>query len=180
MLTANKLEKIIELEDNLRAEYQAKLDAKSTELKRCQHELVELQKQLQGTIEKQLETITDLSNKATANQHTEQLNRELTNRSDKLQEEVVTLKKRVKGLQKDLAEERTKISTLTQYDPAKMKKNLDASKKKLAEKTRANDLLQKSLNKTKAENADLERKLQELENKLAELEPAENAEEEAA
>jgi uncharacterized protein YlxW (UPF0749 family) len=61
-----------------------------------------------------------------------------------------------------------------------MKKNLDANKKKLAEKTAANDLLQKSLNKTKAENADLQRKVQELENKLAELDAGENTEEAAA
>ena len=32
MLTATKLEKIIELEDNLKSEYQAQLDAKSAEI----------------------------------------------------------------------------------------------------------------------------------------------------
>ena len=32
MLTANKLEKIIELEDNLKGQYQEKLDAKSAEI----------------------------------------------------------------------------------------------------------------------------------------------------
>ncbi len=180
MLTAKKLEKIIELEDNLRSEYQVKLDAKSAEVERCQQELTEQRKQLQTTIEKQLATITGLSDKATANQRFEQLNRELTNRSDKLQEEVATLKRRVKDLQKDLAKEREQVNTLTQYDPARMKKNLDTNKKKLAEKTSANDLLQKSLNKTKAENADLQRKVQELESKLPELDAAENTEEEAA
>jgi DNA repair exonuclease SbcCD ATPase subunit len=93
---------------------------------------------------------------------------------------VVTLKKRVKALQKDLAGEREQVSTLTQYDPARMKKNLDANKKKLADKTAANESLQKSLSKTKGENADLQRKIQELESKLAELDAADPVEEEAA
>jgi len=180
MLTANKLEKIIELEDNLRSEYQAKLDAKSADIERLQKELADQQERLQATIDRQLETITDLSEKATANQHVEQLNRELNNRSEKLQDEVVTLKKRVKALQKDLASERERVSTLTQYDPARMKKNLDANKKKLADKTAANESLQKSLSKTKGENADLQRKIQELESKLAELDAADPVEEEAA
>ena len=180
MLTANKLEKIIELEDNLRSEYQAKLDAKSADIERLQKELADQQERLQATIDRQLETITDLSEKATANQHVEQLNRELNNRSEKLQDEVATLKKRVKTLQKDLASERERVSTLTQYDPARMKKNLDANKKKLADKTAANESLQKSLSKTKGENADLQRKIQELESKLAELDAADPVEEEAA
>ena len=180
MLTANKLEKIIELEDNLRSEYQAKLDAKSADIERLQKELADQQERLQATIDRQLETITDLSEKATANQHVEQLNRELNNRSEKLQDEVASLKKRVKTLQKDLASERERVSTLTQYDPARMKKNLDANKKKLADKTAANESLQKSLSKTKNENADLQRKIQELESKLAELGTAETTEEEEA
>lgn len=180
MLTANKLEKIIELEDNLRSEYQAKLDAKCADVERLQKELADQQERLQATIDRQLETITDLSEKATANQHVEQLNRELNNRSEKLQDEVATLKKRVKALQKDLASERERVSTLTQYDPARMKKNLDANKKKLADKTAANESLQKSLSKTKGENADLQRKVQELESKLAELDAADPVEEEAA
>lgn len=179
MLTANKLEKIIELEDNLRAEYQSKLDAQTAEVERLQQELAEQREQLQSTIDTQLETITEMSKKAGANQKLEQQNRELFNRSENMKEEVATLKQRVKALQKDLAAEREQVKTLTQYDPIRMKKNLDTNKKKLAEKTSANDLLQKSLNKTKSENADLERKVKELEGKLAELEPAEDTEAES-
>ena len=41
MLTANKLEKFMELEDSLRSEYQSKLDAKSAELERCRQELTD-------------------------------------------------------------------------------------------------------------------------------------------
>ena len=181
MLTANKLEKIIELEDSLRAEYQAKLDAKTTEVERCQQELAEQRTQLQTTIDTQLETIADLSKKATANQKLEQQNRELFNRSENMKGEVAGQKQRIKGLQNDLAREREEIKALKQFDPAKMKKNLDASKKKLAEKTSANEVLQKSLNKTKAENADLQRKIQELESKLDEPSPpTEDEEAEAA
>jgi uncharacterized protein YlxW (UPF0749 family) len=51
-----------------------------------------------------------------------------------------------------------------------MKKNLDAAKKKMAEKTKATDLLQKSLNQTKTEKADLQRQVKELEAKLEQLE----------
>ena len=108
-----------------------------------------------------------------------QRNRELHNRSENLQEEIATQKLRLKAQQKDLAQEREEVKELKKFDPAKMKKNLDASKKKLAEKTTANDLLQKNLNKTKTEKAELEQKVKELEAKLAELEPAEDEVEDA-
>lgn len=183
MLSLNKLEKIIELEEQLRNEYQGQLDKKTAEIENHVKQQAELQATVdtrQATIEQQLATITDLSSKATANQRMEQLNRELTNRTEKLQEELTDLKKRVKTLQKDLAEERAQNKTLTQFDPARMKKNLDANKKKLAEKTRATEVLQKSLNTSKSENSELQSKLKELEAKLAELEPSQETEEAAA
>ncbi|GAB5452452.1 MAG: hypothetical protein Hals2KO_27800 [Halioglobus sp.] len=169
MLTANKLEKIMELEDNLRAEYQDKLDARDAEIAQAREQLAEQKAQMQATIDQQLATLSELSRKASVNENFEQQIRELTNRSENQQDEITTLKKRVKTLQKDLAEERTTVKELTRYDPARMKKNLDASKKKLAEKTNANDLLQKSLSKTKGEKATLERQVKELESKLEEL-----------
>jgi chromosome segregation ATPase len=176
MLTAKSLERIMELEDKLRAEYQIQLDGKTTELETASQE----KEDLRAVIAKQLEQIQTLSGEATANKKIEQLNRELNQRCENLQEEITTLKKRLKSLQKDLAQERAELSTLKQFDPAKMKKNLDANKKKLAEKTTATDLLQKSLNKTKAENAEMQRTVKELEAKLAELEPTDEVEEEAA
>jgi hypothetical protein len=88
-----------------------------------------------------------------------------------MKEEVATLKQRVKTLQKDLAEAREQVNELKKYDPVKMKKNLDDGKKRLAEKTTANEVLQKSLGKTKAENAELLKKVAELEAKEAELAP---------
>jgi hypothetical protein len=44
--------------------------------------------------------------------------------------------------------------------------------KRLPERTTTNDLLQKSLSKTKAENAELLKKVAELEARVAQLEPA--------
>jgi hypothetical protein len=168
---------MIALEDKLRAEYQVQLDDKSAEIESCIKEK-EVQ---QATIARQLEQITTLSTQASANKRTEQLNRELNQRSENLAEEVATQKKRLKALQKDLAEERAEVKVLKQFDPAKMKKNLDANKKKLAEKTTANDLLQKSLSKfKKTENIELQRKVKELESKLAELENIEEDEAAAA
>ena len=132
MRSINKLEKVIDLEDTLRAEYEGKLEAAQTGLERVKQEQAEQQEQLQATIDQQLETIRDLTAKATANQQVEHQNRELTNRSENQQEQITTLKKRVKALQKDLANEREQLKELTQYDPKRMKKNLDANKKKLA------------------------------------------------
>jgi len=60
MLIADKLEKIIELEDNLKAQYQVQLDAKSAEIAG----LIKEREELQTVIARQLDTITDLSSKA--------------------------------------------------------------------------------------------------------------------
>ena len=176
MLTAKNLERVMELEDKLRSEYQAQLDAKTAEIEQASKD----KQELQATVDRQLEQIKTLSAEATANKRTEQLNRELNQRSSNLQEDVAAQKKRLKSLQKDLAEERTEVSRLKQFDPARMKKNLDASKKKLAEKTTANDVLQKSLNKAKAENAELQRKVKELEAGEAASKDADASEEAAA
>ena len=176
MLTADKLEKIIELEDNLKAQYQSQLDAKSAEIEHCTKKCEDLQ----STIATQLQTITDLSAKASVNQKLEQQNRELHNRSENMKEEVAAMKQRVKGLQNDLAEEREQVNELKKYDPVKMKKNLDENKKKLAEKTSATELLQKSLNQTRKEKAELEQKVKELEARVAELEPVVDSEAEMA
>ncbi len=167
MLTAEQLEKIIELETNLRAEYQSKLDTKSAEIEGALKKVAELQ----ATVATQLQTITELSAKASVNQKLEQQNRELHNRSENMKEEVAAMKLRVKALQNDLAKEREQVNELKKYDPVKMKKSLDDNKKRLAEKTSAAEVLQKSLGKTKSENAELLKKVAELEARVAELEP---------
>ena len=173
MLTTKSLERVMELEDKLRSQYQEQLDAKSAEI---EHGNTKREEQ-KAVIAKQLEQITALSSEASVNKRTEQLNRELHSRCENLQVEITTQKARLKALQKDLAEERTELKALKQFDPAKMKKNLDASKKKLAEKSNATDLLQKSLNKARSENTELQEKVKDLEAKLSEHEAPEEVKE---
>jgi septal ring factor EnvC (AmiA/AmiB activator) len=172
MLTAKNLERMIALEDKLRAEYQAQLEAKSAEIESLSKE----KEEQKAVIAKQLEQIQALSVEASENKKIVQQNRELHQRCENLQEDIATQKKRTKALQKDLTEERAQVKALKQFDPARMKKNLDASKKKLTEKTTAADLLQKSLNSTRTEKAELQQKVKELEAKLAEFENTNEAE----
>ena len=183
MLTVNKLEKIIELEESLRAEYQEKLEAAAASVEHHKKEVAynaEKLEKLQATINQQLETIQDLSAKAVANDKIEQQNRELTNRSEKQLAEIASLKQRTKSLQKDLAAEREQVKTLTQYDPARMRKNLDANKKKLAEKTKAVEVLQRSLNEARTEKVQLQGRVEELQAQLEAGEIEQDAEEKAA
>jgi len=168
-LSLNKLEKIIELETQLRGEYQQQLDEKNNamaELSRDKAALEAKVAELEKTIATQLSTITELSGKSSDTQALEQRNRELHNRSENMKEEVAVTKSRLKALQKDLAAERAELAELKKYDPQRLRKNLDSNKKKLAEKTTAADKLQKSLSQTKAEKAELELKVKELEAKL--------------
>ena len=182
-LTLNKLEKLIEVESNLRGEYQQQLDAKDETISQLNNDKAALETKLsalENTIATQLATITDLSKKSGNNQALEQRNRELHNRSENMKEEVATVKSRIKTLQKDLAEERAELAELKKYDPQRLRKNLDASKKKLAEKTTAADKLQKLLNQARTENTQLEQKIKELETQVETLKPEEATPEEQA
>jgi len=182
-LTLNKLEKLIEVENKLRGEYQQQLDAKDATIAQLNSDKATLESklsELENTIATQLATITDLSGKSGNNQALEQRNRELHNRSENMKEEVATVKSRIKALQKDLAAERTELAELKKYDPQRLRKNLDASKKKLAEKTTAADKLQKLLNQARTENTQLEQKIKELEAQLETLKPEDSAEGESA
>ena len=182
-LTLNKLEKLIEVENKLRGEYQQQLDAKDATIAQLSSDKATLESklsELENTIATQLATITDLSGKSGNNQALEQRNRELHNRSENMKEEVATVKSRIKALQKDLAAERTELAELKKYDPQRLRKNLDASKKKLAEKTTAADKLQKLLNQARTENTQLEHKVKELEAQLEALKPEDSAEGESA
>lgn len=171
MLTLNKLEKLMEMEAKLRDEYQEQLEGKDNEIATLTGEkeaLAARVEELQGTINTQLETISSLSGKASDTKAMENRNRELHNRSENMKEEVATVKARLKVLQKDLAAERAELAALKKFDPDRMRKNLDANKRKLAEKTKAAELLQKSYNQSKAENARLEQRVKELEAQQAE------------
>ena len=175
-LTLNKLEKLIEVESKLRSEYQLQLDAKDATISQLNNDKAALETkltELEATIATQLATITEMSAKSGNTQALEQRNRELHNRSENMKEEVATVKSRIKALQKDLAAERSELAELKKYDPQRLRKNLDASKKKLAEKTTAADKLQKLLNQARAENTELEHKIKALETELETLKPEE-------
>ena len=168
-LSLNKLEKLIELETQLRGEYQEQLDAKDAVIDELQGDKTALEAKMAGleeTISTQLATIKDMSSKSSDTQALEQRNRELHNRSENMKEEVAVTKSRLKALQKDLSAERVELAELKKYDPQRLRKNLDASKKKLAEKTAAADKLQKSLTQARSENGQLELKIKELESQL--------------
>jgi chromosome segregation ATPase len=168
-LSLNKLEKLIELETQLREEYQQKLDAKDTAIAELNQDKTAIEAkvaELEKTISTQLATIKDMSGKSSDTQALEQRNRELHNRSENMKEEVTAAKSRIKALQKDLTAERAELAELKKYDPQRLRKNLDASKKKLAEKTTAADKLQKSLSQVRSENSQLELKIKELESQL--------------
>jgi len=170
-LTLNNLEKLMEMETQLRGEYQPKLDEKDAAISKLADNKTALEtriSELEKTIATQLTTITELSGKSKDAQALEQRNRELHNRSENMKEEIAAAKGRVKALQKDLAAERAELAELKKYDPQRLRKNLDATKKKLAEKTTAADKLQKSVTQARAENTQLEQKVKELEAQLAE------------
>jgi len=173
-LSLNKLEKLVAMETQLRGEYQQQLDDKDLSITQLSDGKTALEAritELEKTVATQLATITELSGKSKDAQALEQRNRELHNRSDRMKEEVATIKGRVKELQKDLADERAELVELKKYDPQRLRKNLDASKKKLAEKTKTGDTLQKSLTQVRAENTQLEQKVKDLEAQLAEANP---------
>ena len=170
-LTLNNLEKLMEMETQLRGEYQPKLDEKDAAISKLTDNEAVLEtriSELEKTIATQLTTITEISGKSKDAQALEQRNRELHNRSENMKEEIAAAKGRVKALQKDLAAERSELAELKKYDPQRLRKNLDASKKKLAEKTKTGDALQKSLTQVRAENTQLEQKVKDLEAQLAE------------
>ena len=168
-LSLNKLEKLIELETQLRGEYQQQLDDKDAIIAELQNGKAAVEAkmaELEKTVSTQLATIRDMSGKSNDTQALEQRNRELHNRSENMKEEVAVAKSRLKALQKDLSAERAELAELKKYDPQRLRKNLDASKKKLAEKTTAADKLQKSLTQARTENSQLELKIKELESQL--------------
>jgi chromosome segregation ATPase len=178
-LTLNKLEKLIEVETKLRGEYGQQLDQKDAAIAKLNEDKASLITKLaglEGTVAKQLATITELSGKSSNTQALEQRNRELHNRSENMKDEVASVKSRIKSLQKDLAAERAELTELKKYDPQRLRKNLDGSKKKLAEKTAAADKLQKLLNQARAENTELKEQVKGLESQLSELNQEEGAE----
>lgn len=172
MLAIKNLENLIKIENDLKGQYETKLNKQLAQI----NDGVEKIQALESTVAKQQENILELSATAAEKKRIEQTNRELNNRATNLLDETESQKQRIKGLQKDLAEERAEVKKLKQFDADKLKKNLAANKKKLAEKTAGADLLQKSLTKSKSENSEFQREINELKAKLEELAPAEEEE----
>ena len=81
-LTLNNLEKLMEMETQLRGEYQPKLDEKDAAISKLADSKTALEtriSELEKTIATQLTTITELSGKSKDAQALEQRNRELHN-----------------------------------------------------------------------------------------------------
>ncbi len=169
MSVAKNLEALINMENKLKAQYEAELKIQENQivtLTKSQTTLQAAQASLEATIEKQKTLIAELTVGSNETKRLEQTHRELNNRAEKLQGEVDMQKNRAKAVSKDLAEARQQIKTLEQYDAEKLKKNLVAAKQTLTEQRTANELLNKTANKTKAENAELQGKLKELQAEL--------------
>ena len=114
-LSLNKLEKLIELETQLRDEYQQQIDKKDSAIAELTQDKAAMESkmaELEKTISTQLATIKDMSGKSNDTQALEQRNRELHNRSENMKEEVAAAKSRVKALQKDLSAERAELAEL--------------------------------------------------------------------
>lgn len=169
MLAAKNLERLLEIEAELKEQYEDKLKAKDEEI------AAEVAKQegLQAVIDKQKESlkrqqeeIVSLRSVDNDTKRIEQLNRELNSRTLKLQEELEGQKKKNKSIQKETQADREMLKELKQYDVKKMKKNLDQNKKKVAELNASNASLQKNYNKFKAENVELKDKAKSLQAEL--------------
>ena len=168
MSAAEKLQALISVKEELKAQYDGKIKALETRLSESEKK----QATLQATIAQQIEKISELTSASSQSRNLEQLNRELTNRCEKLQAEINTQKVRSKTMQKELGDAREEVKQLKQFDAEKMRKNLAETKKKLVEKTEANDLINKTIIKVRSENAELKKKMEEMEKELNALKPA--------
>lgn len=176
MLAAKNLERLLEIEAELKEQYEDKLKAKDEEIAAAVAKQADLQAVIEkqkSSLKKQQEEIVTLSDADNDTKRTEQLNRELTSRANKLQEELDAQKKKNKLIQKETQADREQLKELKQYDVKKMKKNLDQNKKKVAELNASNSSLQKNYNKFKNENIELKDKVKGLEAKIEALEAKE-------
>jgi hypothetical protein len=164
---ANNLEALINLEQNLKSQYEEKLTVETQRVKDLQGN----QATLKATIEKQLVQITELSQTRVEFKRVEQENRELTNRKNNQQKEIDSLKAKAKTTQKDLIDTKATVKTLKQLDAGKIKKNLVATKSTLVEQRTANELLSKKNRELKIENSELKHNNEELQKELDELKP---------
>ena len=146
------------------------LSAKDAEINKGLDEIEELKAVIEkqkASLQEQAEQISALKAPQNDAKRTEQLNRELNSRLNKLQDELDSQKKRNKVMQKEAQADKAALKDYQQFDVKKMKKNLDANKKKAAEQNAAIELLQKTNNKLKVENKELSAKVKDFEEKAA-------------
>ena len=170
MSAANNLEALINLEQNLKSQYEEKLAVQTQKAKEYESN----QAALKATIEKQLAQISELSSGRVEYKRLEQENRELNNRTGNLQKEIDTLRTKTKSTHKELIESRATIKTLKQLDAEKLKKNLVNNKNKLAEQRVANETLSKKVKELKIENNELTQANEELKKELEALKAKES------
>jgi hypothetical protein len=173
---ADQLEALINLESNLKAQYEKKLTAERYK----NEEHAETQAKLQATIAKQAAEITALKAGGTDMKRIEQENRELTSRAENIKNEFDAQRSKTKVAHKELIALKAEVKDLKQLDAKKLKKNLVESKKKLEEQRTANELLTKSNKKYKQENFDHQNTIEKLEKELEALKPKDSADEDAA
>lgn len=165
MSAAENLEAFIKMENELRAEYEVKLNAQVEKTEQAEIR----QAELQVTINEQASELASLANAANDIKRLIQEGRESNNRVSKAQAEVESQKTKAKLLRKEFAETKSELKALKQLDPEKLKKNIKAAKKKIEEERKSNDLLEKAIKQFKESNSELKKKNQELENEINEL-----------
>lgn len=165
MSAVQNLEALINVENQLKNKYESQISELSAKLDDAENK----QAQLQATIEQQIAKIAELSSSTMDSKRLEQLNREVSNRNEKLLAEIETLKNRAKTGQKELVDLKSELKALKQLEPEKLKKNLIAAKKKNDEQRDANELLKKSAKQTKADNLELQKEIETLKEELEKL-----------
>ncbi|MCP3906925.1 MAG: hypothetical protein GY712_02800 [Oceanicoccus sp.] len=173
MASAEQLEALINLESNLKAQYEKKITAERYKTE----EQLEAKAKLQATIAQQAAEINQLKSGGTDIKRLEQENRELTNRSENIKNEFDALRAKNKAAQKELGNLKSEVKDLKQLDAKKLKKNLVETKKKLEEQRKANELLSKSNKEYKQESYEHQNTIAKLEAELEALKPAEEVEE---
>ncbi len=176
MSAIDKLEALMKLELDLKAQYEKKLTAERYKLE----ESTASQSKLQATVVDQAAQISDLKARGSESKRLEQEMRETNNRAEKLKLEGDAQRKKTKLAQKELNELKVIVKNLKQLDAEKLKKNLVNTKKKLEEQRTANALLSKNIKNYKQENHDHLNTIAKLEAELEELKPDEEVDSEQA
>jgi len=168
----DKLEALMKLEQDLKAQWEKKIVAERYKV----DEALATQAKLQATVVEQASQISTLKANGTESKRLEQEVRESNNRVEKLKNESEALRKKAKETGKELNELKNAIKVLKQLDAEKLKKNLVGTKKKLEEQRTANTLLSKNIKNYKQENHEHLNTIAKLEAELEEFKPADETE----